>query len=159
MIKTADNVYKKAYVEANEIIIHLPEEEQNKIPNTLKNNLIKNMDKSYHFQFDEEKKLDEQTVLPETKALMIAIYQKYLIKANEKKFWDKYNKICYKMIEEEKNKNYNIDLFSNLNQNNNKDNNKNEKKLVVVKKITFIERIKKIYNEKIKCGILKIFKV
>ena len=154
MIKTVDNVYKKAYVEVNEIIIHLSEEEQNKIPNTVKSNIIKEMDKSYNFQFNEEKELAEQTVLPETKALMIAIYQSYLIKADEKEFWDKYNKICYKMTEEEKNKNYNIDLFSDLNHNNNKD----EKQLVIVKKITFIERIKKIYNEKIKCGILKILK-
>ena len=103
-----DKVYAKAYVEVNEIIKHLPDEERNKIPVTLKNNIASQMDKSYYFQFDEDKHLYEQEVLPETKALIIAIYQQYFMKDTEKKLWNKYDRICNKMIEEEKSKKYDI---------------------------------------------------
>ena len=82
MINQKEKVYYKAYVELNEIINHLPIEEQYKIPKHFKDNLIENMDKEYIFIFDSEKNIFEQKYLPETKALFINLYRHYL--TNEK---------------------------------------------------------------------------
>lgn len=142
-----DKIYAKAYVEVNEIINHLPNEEKNKIPDSLKNNILANMDKTYYFQFDESKSLDEQNVLTETKALIIAIYQRYFMKNNEKELWDKYNRICNGMIEQEKAKEYDVNnIFNKQKQTKIEE----EKQLVVVKKKSFFE--------KIKCKLLNMFK-
>ena len=45
MNQTKEKRYKMAYVELNEIIKHLSEDEQLKIPETFKKNLLKEMDK------------------------------------------------------------------------------------------------------------------
>ena len=67
-----------AYVELNEIIKHLSEDEQLKIPETFKKNLLKEMDKEYKFIFDNKKGLLGQTYMNETKALYIKLYKQYL---------------------------------------------------------------------------------
>lgn len=40
--------------------------------------------------------------MPETKALIVEIYEKYLCLENEKEFWKEYDKICINKIEEQK---------------------------------------------------------
>ena len=93
-----------AYVELNEIIKHLSEDEQLKIPETFKKNLLKEMDKEYKFIFDNPKGLLGQTYMNETKALYIKLYKQYL--ATEKDVWKKYDNICHSIIENEKRKKY-----------------------------------------------------
>ena len=93
-----------AYVELNEIIKHLSEDEQLKIPETFKKNLLKEMDKEYKFIFDNKKGLFGQTYMNETKALYIKLYKQYL--ATEKDVWKKYDNICHSIIENEKRKKY-----------------------------------------------------
>lgn len=93
-----------AYVELNEIIKHLSEDEQLKIPETFKKNLLKEMDKEYKFIFDNKKGLLGQTYMNETKALYIKLYKQYL--ATEKDVWKKYDSICHSIIENEKRKKY-----------------------------------------------------
>lgn len=89
MNQTKEKRYKMAYVELNEIIKHLSEDEQLKIPETFKKNLLKEMDKEYKFIFDNKKGLLGQTYMNETKALYIKLYKQYL--ATEKDVWKKYD--------------------------------------------------------------------
>ena len=106
-------VYSKAYVELYELIKHLSIEEQNKIPDTYKNNLLKNMDKNYEFSIDPDKPLNEQNYMNETKALYINLYDMYLANEQEKVVLKQYHKIAHNLIEEEKISKYNIDdIFS-----------------------------------------------
>lgn len=112
MTNLKNQVYSKAYVELNEIINHLSKEEQEKISQNFKENLIDKMDKEYSFNFDSEKNIFEQEYLPETKALFINLYRSYL--TSEKAFWNNYDTVCFKMIEKEKTKKYNTDnIFKN----------------------------------------------
>lgn len=104
MNQTKEKRYKMAYVELNEIIKHLSEDEQLKIPETFKKNLLKEMDKEYKFIFDNQKGLLGQTYMNETKALYIKLYKQYL--ATEKDVWKKYDNICHSIIENEKRKKY-----------------------------------------------------
>ena len=104
MNQTKEKRYKMAYVELNEIINHLSEDEQLKIPETFKKNLLKEMDKEYKFIFDNKKGLLGQTYMNETKALYIKLYKQYL--ATEKDVWKKYDSICHSIIENEKRKKY-----------------------------------------------------
>ena len=104
MNQTKEKRYKMEYVELNEIIKHLSEDEQLKIPETFKKNLLKEMDKEYKFIFDNKKGLLGQTYMNETKALYIKLYKQYL--ATEKDVWKKYDSICHSIIENEKRKKY-----------------------------------------------------
>lgn len=97
--------YKKAYAELLEIIKLLPKEEQNKIPDTFKKNLEDNIDKNYIFVLDKEKDILEQEYKDETKALFVELYERYLATEDEEEFWRKYDKICFNMINAEKQKN------------------------------------------------------
>ena len=112
MNQTKEKRYKMAYVELNEIIKHLSEDEQLKIPETFKKNLLKEMDKEYKFIFDNKKGLLGQTYMNETKALYIKLYKQYL--ATEKDVWKKYDSICHSIIENEKRKNMIVIIYLKL---------------------------------------------
>ncbi len=94
--------YKKAYTELNEIIKELSEAEIQKIPNDLIKNIKINMDMEYKWKYDNSKDLIQQDLMPETKALIVEIYERYLCKESEKEFWKEYNKICFNNIEQQK---------------------------------------------------------
>lgn len=108
--------YKKAYVELYEIIKVLPKKEKEKIPIVVLKNLEDNMDKEYNFTLDTEKSILNQHYKDETKALFVELYERYLAEDDEKDFWKKYDKVCLNMIEEEKQKKYDVEnIFSNRN--------------------------------------------
>lgn len=102
MIQTKNARYKRAYTELNEIIKELSKEELEKIPNELIRNIETNIDKEYKWEYDKSKTLLDQDLMPETKALIVEIYEKYLCPENEKEFWKEYDKICINKIEEQK---------------------------------------------------------
>lgn len=102
MIQAKNARYKKAYAELNEIIKELSKSEIEKIPIELIRNIEENMDKEYVWEYDESKALLDQDLMPETKALIVEIYEKYLCPKNEKEFWREYDKICISKIEEQK---------------------------------------------------------
>ena len=155
MIQTEKIEYQKAYVELYEIIKVLPKEERAKIPNTFLKNLKDNMDTEYKFTFDTGKSILDQEYKVETKALFVELYERYLALIEEKGFWNKYDKICFNMIEEEKQKEYNSEnIFSNRNFVKepviNEKNNKNlpieiQKENILIK---FVKLIKKIFHVK-----------
>lgn len=112
MIQTKNERYKKAYTELNEIIKELSKAELEKIPNELIRNIETNIDKEYKWKYDNSKALLDQHLMPETKALIVEIYEKYLCPENEKEFWREYDKICISKIEEQKKVKYNAkDVF------------------------------------------------
>ena len=122
MTKGKQLEYKKAYVELNEIIKVLSDEQKNKIPEVFKQNLIEDMDTSYKFEFDNTKGIFEQDLKVETKALLVEIYERYLAPEEEKELWEKYDKLCLSKIEEEKRKKYNTDnVFGNKEEENKKE--------------------------------------
>lgn len=102
MIQTKNAKYKRAYTELNEIIKELSKAELEKIPSELIRNIETNIDKEYKWEYDKSKALLDQNLMPETKALIVEIYEKYLCPENEKEFWKEYDKICINKIEEQK---------------------------------------------------------
>ena len=116
MTKEKTLQYQKAYVELNEILKSLSEEENSKIPKVFKDNVVKNMDKSYKFELDSSKGIFEQKLMVETEALLVEIYERYLASAEEKEVWEKYDKICLNRIEQNKKEKYNpSNMFINRN--------------------------------------------
>lgn len=109
MIQTKNTRYKKAYTELNEIIKELSKAELEKIPKELIKNIKTNMDKEYKWEYDKSKRLLDQNLMPETKALIVEIYEKYLCPGNEKEFWKEYDRICLSSIEKQKRSTYNTD--------------------------------------------------
>ena len=102
MTQAEKKEFQKAYVELYEIIKVLPEEEQKKIPKLFLKNLKNNMDKEYKFILDKDSDILNQNYRIETKALFVELYEKYLAPKEDLDFWNKYDKICDNMIEEEK---------------------------------------------------------
>lgn len=104
--------YPKAYKEIIEILKYVPQESVNKIPNEMLETFKIKMDNNYNFSIDINKKLEEQNLLDETKAILANIfrdywatdYQRERIKAKEN--YDR------QKIEEEKKLKYNSDIFA-----------------------------------------------
>ena len=114
MTQSEKKEYQKAYVELYEIIKILPEEDPKKIPKIVLENLKDNMDKEYKFILDKDRDILNQKYRIETKALFVELYERYLVSKEESETWDKYDKICNNMIEEEKRIKYNSDnIFKN----------------------------------------------
>ena len=118
MLKEKQLLYKKANVELYEIIMNLTKKEQEMIPIVLLNNLKKNMDNNYKFEYDNTKTVSEQNIMDETKALLIQIYIRYLSPKEENEIWNKYKKICLNKIEEDKKEKYNPNGIFIKNENN-----------------------------------------
>ena len=112
MTKEKRILYSKAYVELYEMIKLLSDEERRKIPDSFVEYIYNNMDKEYTFNIDKTKELLEQEYMVETKALIVKLYERYFATESETEFWNKYHKICFNMIDEEKKKKYNSnDIF------------------------------------------------
>ena len=97
---------KKAYTELDEILRKMSMAERNKIPKELIINIKREKDYNYIFNYDSSKDLLQQILKPETKALLVELYKKYLAPEEEKEMWKEYDKICFRIIEEEKKRNY-----------------------------------------------------
>ena len=112
MIQTKSIRYKKAYTQLNEIIKNLSKSETERIPIELIKSVEANMDMEYKWEYDNSKTLLEQDLMPETKALIVEIYERYLCPEDEKEFWKEYDKICLNKIEKQKRTMYNVkDIF------------------------------------------------
>ena len=127
---------------------NLSKQEQNKIPKQIIDYLEKNKDTNYIFRIDENKEILEQEYMVETKALIVKLYEKFLVLENEKELWKKYDIICFNKIEEEKRNKYPVDIFKNEN-NFDKENN-NTTSIIIYQEKSFFKKI--IIN------IIKFFK-
>lgn len=106
MVQEKKLAYCKALVELNEIIKHMSLELQNKIPPEIQQEFIKNMDKEYHFTYDETVPLEEQNMMPETQGLLSVVYSNYLCSEEEKKKWREYDNF----YRQEQNKKTNVEV-------------------------------------------------
>ena len=111
------NSRKNAYSEVYTILQELNEEEYIKIPPEVIEAIRENRNLEYDYELDNEHELKDQTMLPETKAILFIIFRDYLATSDQK------NKII-RMKNEERQKNelkkrqrYNIDIFNKENRN------------------------------------------
>ena len=107
------NNRKNAYTEVYTILQELNEEEYNKIPPEVVEAIKVNRNEEYKYELDDELELKEQSMLPETKAILFNLFRDYLATPEQKA------KII-RMQNEERQKNelkkqqrYNTDVFSN----------------------------------------------
>ena len=110
--------YKKAYTELNDILKRLDKKQIEKIPKSFINNISKNMDNDYKFEFDISKGIFEQNLMVETEALLVEIYERYLSPVEEKEMWQKYDRYCLNKIEKDKKTRYNNNVFEKKEYNN-----------------------------------------
>lgn len=138
MLANDEIIYKKAYKELYNVICILTQDEISKVPQYIIENIKNKMDNTYKFSIDKNKSILEQNLMPETQALIIELYQKYLSPEEEKEMWKKYNQICYEKSEEEKRKKYNPDnIFKKYKEKAITE----QKQLIVVENKSFIQKI------------------
>lgn len=155
MTQEKSGVYKKAFVELNEIINHLNTNLKNKIPKKTLEAINNAKDKNYQFKYDNTQSLSKQKLLPETISLLSIIYSDYLCSEEEKKKWDEYDKFELQKLEEIKQQKYNTNnLFQqqrNVTSNVNiADLNNNKLQIISSEKQSFWSKIKRF--------IMKIFR-
>ena len=153
MTKAKELKYKKAYTELYEFVSNLDDEQKNKIPKNVLENLKNDKDNNYYFKFDKNKGLFEQNYMTETKALIVELYEKYLAPEEELVLWKKYNYLCNNAMENEKKKTYNPDVFKNKKSPLNEEYTKKEENALIEvdnKKENFIKKIIKKIKRKFK---------
>ena len=134
------NAYKEIYT----ILQDLNEEEYNKIPSKVVSTIKENMNEEYEYELDEKLELKNQSMLPETKAILFNLFRDYLSTQEQKeKIIKMQNKERYKS-ELKKQRNYNADVF----QNKTKENTKQEL-------IEYKERLLSNYLIKLEVGLEK----
>ena len=94
----------KSLAEVYYIISNLEEEYKNKIPDAVTDNIIKYMDKNYEY-------IEENEILPETKALLAVLIEKYFDNIEFNKKLKEYNQYYFIKTNEEKEKKYNTDAI------------------------------------------------
>ncbi len=105
----ASKELSEAVVELNVILENTSSEVVSKIPKKFIKFLNSIASKTYHFEYDKTKSLEEQNIKPKTKGLIALIYKDYLCDEQEKKdYLDNVSKIL-NVIEEEKREKYNLD--------------------------------------------------
>lgn len=98
--------YRKAFVELYEIFKHLDVNQKSLIPETFIDNVRKKRDLTYTFEFDSKKRIFEQNLMTETKALIVKIYERFFASPDEKEWWEKYHVYCQQQIAKQKIQHY-----------------------------------------------------
>lgn len=105
-------VLGEAIVEFKSILEHCPIEVQSKIPNRFMDELNNLESKTYKFNYDESKRIEDQNIKPETKGLIGLVYRDYI--CDDKGEYNNKYKIYLNNKEVEKREKYNPDnLFNN----------------------------------------------
>ena len=78
------NTIYQSFSEVNDIINHMEGSIKQKIPDELKKIIQEKMDKNYIVNIDYSKKLNEQNLLNETRAILSLLYRDYLCDKDEK---------------------------------------------------------------------------
>lgn len=108
-----EDKFPKAYKEVLEILRYLPKESVEKIPQNLIEMFKEKMDNTYEFEIDINKDFQEQELLEETKAILANIYRDYLATPEVKANIEAKERHQMQILEEEKRKKYNPDVFKN----------------------------------------------
>lgn len=149
MVKTSR--YKIAFSEVYEILQYLDKDEYKKIPQELIETIKNNRDKDYLYNIDSEKKLKEQKMLPETKAILFNIFRDYLCTEAQKETIKNWQIDDLNKIEKEKKLKYDVDLFKDNRNNHNDLSVTNNTQLIEVKEKSiwkkFFNKIKAIFHK------------
>ncbi len=146
-----DEIYKKAFAEVLEVLHHSDRTIIEKIPKDFITFLTQNSDQSYNVQIDFTNATWEDTVKPETQAILALIYRDYIVSSEERE----------KLLKEEKEEQDKIE--NEIREKYNPDNIFKEKKASSVQKTEIVTQLtavqespwyKKLFNK-----ILKIFGV
>lgn len=141
-----EDIYK-AFSEVDTILEYSSEEIRNKIPNNFRQLIKNNKDINHKLVLDEQKTLNEQKLLIETREILALIYRDYLCSEDERKELIRVNN--QKL--EEINKKYDIQNIFEQRKNKESIDNENEEMLSVI--INEEKWYKKIFN-----FIKKLFK-
>lgn len=94
--------YMKALTEVYDIINHLEKEIYEKIPNSFISIVEENMDKNYKVNIDYGAGINNQELLPDTRAILSLIYRKFVCNEDERIELERNDKENFKI---EKNEN------------------------------------------------------
>lgn len=136
------NNRRDAYKEVYTILQDLNEEEYNKIPLEIIETIKENSNDEYDFVLNDELELNEQELLPETKAILFNLFRDYLATPMQKEKIIKMQSAERKKLEKKKQANYtNVNIFE---RNESKDMGRiinQESQLIQIKKETFFEKL------------------
>ena len=107
------NNRKNAYTEVYTILQDLNEEEFSKIPPEILEAIKENRNEEYFYELDEDLELKEQTMLPETKAILFNLFRDYLSNPEKKAKIIRMQNEERKKNELRKQRQYNVDVFAN----------------------------------------------
>lgn len=134
---------KNAYTEVYMILQNLNTKEYNKIPPEIIETIKVNRNKEYDFELDDELELKEQSILPETKAILFNMFRDYLSTPEQKEKIIRMQNEERQKLELKKQQKYNTDIFANKQKEN-----LNEIKKETVELVQYKENIfKKILNK------------
>lgn len=100
MAEDKKEIYKRAYTELNEIITLALSFELENIPKKVMDNLREQMDLGHIWKYDYDKNIMDQEMMPETKALLIELYARYLCSDEDRQEWEKVNYIYTEILED-----------------------------------------------------------
>ena len=144
----------EAAVELNSIFDNMDDTLLKKIPKKFRNWFKEIVSKEYKFEYDKNKKLNEQQISKETRGLLALIYKNYICDKEEKEAYIKKCNTILKQIDDEKREKYSPEKIFEKNK---KDETNIEQEVskelyVVPKKTSFIsrliEKIKNFFNKK-----------
>ena len=107
------NNRRNAYTEVYTILQDLDDEEYNKIPLEVIKAIEENRNLEYDFELDDDLDLKEQTLLPQTKAIIFNLFRDYLATPEQKEKIIKMQNEERAKIELKKKQMYNSEIFPN----------------------------------------------
>lgn len=107
------NNRRNAYTEVYTILQDLDDEEYNKIPLEVIKAIEENRNLEYDFELDDDLELKEQTLLPQTKAILFNLFRDYLATPEQKQKIIKMQNEERAKIELKKKQMYNSEIFPN----------------------------------------------
>lgn len=152
-----EGVYSKAYVEVLEILKYIPAKEYLKIPQEEILELERYKDNNYEFNYDVNIPFEDQTILKETKVILITLFSKYFLSNVQKAKLKRILNYNDAVVNEKKSEKYKYDDIFEKNSSNDikniKNNNIDNSGLLMTEcKDTFINKIinkiKKIFYKK-----------
>ena len=103
--------YPKAYTEVLEILKYMPIDDVKKIPKELIDTFEYKKDSNYKFIIDENQDFSKLKILDETEAIMVNIFEDYWATPEQKAKIRAKQQYYMQIIEEEKKKKYNVNIF------------------------------------------------
>lgn len=104
--------YQKCFVQLEEILNHIREEDLKRIPYEIRKAIREQKDKQYKWNYDKTKSLSQQNIDRKTIAMLSYLNLEYLVSEEQKEVLERMHKLNENKAEEEKEKKYNTkELF------------------------------------------------